>query len=140
MDALVQAVKALLCHHRHIKLYCIKHHICLLFMQCGIVDICDKARYLEFLSADLYCVTNLHAHVVCMHSVHSDFVLILWKRTLNETCEVDILGLCVYPDGSVLFAVCIVVLSLVAIEILVERDRSFAAIAVFFVRSCFYLA
>lgn len=75
-----------------------------------------------------------------MHSVHSDFVLILWKRTLYETCEVDILGLCIYTDGSVLFAVCVVVLSLIAIEILVERDRSFAAIAVFFVRSCFYLA
>ena len=109
-------------------------------MQCGVIDICDKARYLEFFSADLYRVANLHAHVVCMHSVHSDFVLILWKRALDETCKVDIPGLCVYTDSSVLFAVCVVVLILVAIEILVERDRSFAAIAVFFVRSCFYLA
>ena len=75
-----------------------------------------------------------------MHSVHSDFILILWKRALNEACKVDILGLSVYTDCSVIFAVCIVVLSLIAIEILVERDRSFAAIAVFFVRSCFYLA
>ena len=140
MNALVQALKALLCHHCHIKLYRIKHHIGLLFMQCGVIDICDKARYLEFFSADFYCVANLHPHVVCMHSVHSDFVLILWKRALDETCEVDIPGLCVYTDGSVLFAVCVVVLSLIAIEILVERDRSFAAIAVFFVWSCFYLA
>ena len=75
-----------------------------------------------------------------MHSVHSDFVLILWKRALDETCKVDIPGLCVYTDSSVLFAVCVVVLSLIAIEILVERDRSFAAITVFFVWSCFYLA
>ena len=102
-------------------------------MQCGVIDICDKARYLEFFSADLYRVANLHAHVVCMHSVHSDFVLILWKRALDETCEVDILGLCIYTNGSVLFAVSVVVLSLITIEILVKRDRSFAAIAVFFV-------
>ena len=75
-----------------------------------------------------------------MHSVHSDFVLILWKRALDETCEVDILSLCVYTDSSILFAVCIVVLSLIAIEILVERNRNFAAIAVFFIYGSFYLA
>ena len=79
-------------------------------------------------------------HFELKDKADSDFVLILWKRALNQTCKVDIPGLSVYTDCSVLFAVCIVVLSLVAIEILVERDRSFAAIAFFFIPGCFYLA
>ena len=104
-------------------------------MECRIVDICNQPDYFKLFTANADRVTDLHADIVRMHTVHSDLIFLLRQASVQHARQIDVRCLLENTNRSVRFAIVIVVFLLVAEEILVECDGNI--LCLFFICFCF---
>ena len=100
-------------------------------MECRIVDICDQPDYFKFLAANTDRVTDLHADIVRMHTIHSDLIFLLRQASVQHARQIDVRCLLKNTNRSVRLAIVIVVFLLVAEEILVKCDGNILCFFVF---------
>lgn len=143
MNCLMKSCKSAICYHCNIKLDCIKHKVSCLFMQCRIINICNKSGYPVSLTAYRHRITDLNTYIIRMHTVNRYLIGSLGKCTLKQACFIYIIIAHIYTDCSVCGAVIIVILFLITEEILIYIHPDFlksGSLSLYFSSASAYLS